>query len=73
MAKLTAAKRKRIPKAKFGLPGERKYPMPDKKHAANAKARATQMFKRGRLTAGARDHIRAMANKMLAHGKGKAN
>lgn len=30
MAKLTAAKRKKIPKSEFGLPGEKKYPMPDK-------------------------------------------
>lgn len=73
MAKLTAAKRKKIPKKKFGLPGERKFPMPDKAHAANAKARATQMFKRGRLSESGRDHIRAMANKMLNYGKGKAN
>jgi hypothetical protein len=30
MAKLTAAKRKKIPKKEFGLPGERKYPVNDK-------------------------------------------
>ena len=65
MAKLTASKRNKLPKSKFGLPGSRKFPMPDKAHAANAKARATQMFKRGRLTEAARDHIRAMANRML--------
>jgi hypothetical protein len=73
VAKLTAAKRKKIPKKKFGLPGERKYPMPDKAHAANAKARATQMFKKGRLSASGRDKVRAMANQMLNYGKGKAN
>lgn len=28
MAKLDAAKRKKIPKGEFGLPGEKKYPMP---------------------------------------------
>lgn len=66
MAKLTAKQRNKLPKSKFGLPGKRAYPMPDKKHAANAKARATQMFKRGRLTESGRDHIRAMANRMLA-------
>lgn len=30
MAKLTAAKRKKIPKSEFGLPGREAYPMPDK-------------------------------------------
>ncbi len=50
MAKLTTAKRKKIPKSEFGLPGEKKYPMPDKSHAVNAKARATQMEKKGKLS-----------------------
>ena len=73
MAKLKAKQRKKLPKSKFALPGERKYPVTDRAHAANAKARATQMFKRGRLSESGRDHIRAMANKMLNYGKGKAN
>ena len=30
MAKLTTTKRNKIPKKEFGMPGERKYPMPDK-------------------------------------------
>lgn len=38
MAKLTAKKRNSLKKETFGMPGERKYPMPDKSHAANAKA-----------------------------------
>ena len=46
MAKLNAAARKRIPKSEFGVPskapGSGSYPMPDKAHAANAKARAAQ-------------------------------
>ena len=42
MAKLSTAVRKQIPKKEFGLPGERAYPMPDRSHAANAKARASQ-------------------------------
>lgn len=66
MARLTAKQRKKLPASEFGDPKNRKYPMPDKKHAANAKARATQMMKRGRLTEKGRDHIRAMANRMLA-------
>lgn len=65
MAKLNAAKRKKIPSSKFGMPGSRKYPMPDKAHAANAKARATQMVKRGKLSESTADKIRAKANKIL--------
>ena len=50
MTKLTPAKRKKIPKNEFGLPAEKKYPMPDRKHAANAKARASEMQKKGKLS-----------------------
>jgi hypothetical protein len=65
MAKLTTARRKKIPKSEFGLPGEKKYPMPDKSHAANAKARATQMVKKGKLTSSSAAKIKAKANKVL--------
>ena len=65
MAKLTAKMRKKIPKKEFGLPGEKKYPMPDKTHAANAKARATQMVKKGKLSASSAAKIKAKANKVL--------
>lgn len=65
MAKLNAAARKRIPSSEFGLPGKRKYPMPDKSHAANAKARATQQVKRGNLSPSAAAKIRAKANRIL--------
>jgi len=65
MAKLHAAQRNKIPASKFGLPGSRKYPMPDRSHAANAKARATQMVKRGKLSAASAAKIRAKANRML--------
>jgi len=51
MSKLKASRRNALPKSEFGLPGSRKYPMPDRSHAANAKARATQMVKRGKLIA----------------------
>ena len=62
---LNAAKRKRIPTSEFGLPGSRKYPMPDRSHAANAKARATQMENKGKLSAGEASKIKAKANKLL--------
>jgi len=65
MAKLTAKARDAIPKGTFGLPGERKYPMPDKSHAANAKARATQQVKAGNLSPSSKDKIDAKANRIL--------
>jgi hypothetical protein len=49
----------------FGLPGARKYPMPDRAHAANAKARATQMVKRGKLSSASAAKIKAKANRVL--------
>ena len=67
MAKLTARGRKAIPAVKFGLPGVRKYPMPDKAHAANAKARATQQINARNLSSSAKAQIDAKANRVL-HG-----
>jgi hypothetical protein len=69
MAVLKAAARKKIPTSKFGLPGSRKYPMPDKAHAANAKARANQMVNKGKLSAASASKIRAKANKVLGKKK----
>lgn len=57
--------RKGLPGGDFGLPGERKYPMPDASHAANAKARASQQAAKGRLSPGQKAQIDAKANKIL--------
>jgi hypothetical protein len=65
MAKLTASMRKSVPTSEFGLPGSRKYPMPDRAHAANAKARATQQVAKGNLSASSAAKIRAKANRVL--------
>jgi hypothetical protein len=65
MAKLTTKKRNKIPKSEFGLPGERKYPMPNRSHAINAKARASQMVKKGKLSKSSEEKIDAKANKIL--------
>ena len=65
MSKLNAASRASVPTSEFGLPGSRKYPMPDKSHAVNAKARATQMVSAGKLSASSAAKIRAKANRML--------
>lgn len=65
MAKLTSEKRKGLSSSTFGMPGERKYPMPDKSHAANAKARATQQVKKGNLSSSSAAKIRAKADRIL--------
>lgn len=69
MAKLKASQRNKLPKSDFGLPGEKKYPMPDKAHAANAKARASQMVKKGKLSSSSKAKIDAKANRVLDKGK----
>jgi hypothetical protein len=65
MAELSTKKRNAEPKAEFGLPDERKYPMPDKSHARNAKARASQQEKKGNLTAAEKKKIDRKADKIL--------
>ena len=72
MAKLTTAARKKLPSSVFGLPKSKKYLMPDKSHAANAKARATQMVNAGKLSASSKAKIDAKANKVLGKSKKKA-
>jgi len=65
MAKLTTSKRKKESSGEFGLPKERKYPMPDASHARNAKARASQMEHQGKLSAADKKKIDAKADKIL--------
>ena len=65
MAVLSTKARKNLPASKFGEPAQRKYPMPDKPHAANAKARAAQMVEKGKLSSAAAARIRAKANRVL--------
>lgn len=69
MSKLTSKQRNKLPKNDFGLPGREAYPMPDKAHAANAKARATQMENKGKLSASSKAKIDAKANRILDQGK----
>lgn len=69
MPLISSQARNKLPKKDFGLPGEKKYPMPDKAHAANAKARATQMENKGRLSASSKEKIDAKANRILDGGK----
>jgi hypothetical protein len=71
MAKLTTKSRSKIPKGEFGLPGERKYPMEDKSHARNAKARASEMEHKGKLSASSKAKIDAKADKVIGKKKKK--
>lgn len=65
MSILRAKQRNKLKDAVFGLPGQRKYPMPDVSHAANAKARASQQLARGNLTSSQKAAIDAKANRVL--------
>ena len=71
MSKLTAKKRNSLPKSDFALPKLRKFPVNDKAHAANAKARATQGVKKGTLSESAKEKIDTKANKVLKKPKKK--
>lgn len=65
MAKLRAKRRRKLKSSQFGLPGSRKYPMHDKAHAANAKGRAKQQLKRGKISRPTYNRIVAKANRVL--------
>lgn len=63
--KLKAATRNALPASKFGIPSQRKYPINNPSHAANAKARATQMVNKGKLSPAMASRIRTKANRIL--------
>ena len=65
MPTLKAAARKRLPDSAFGLPEQRKYPEDTRGRAANAKARATQQVKKGKLSPASAARIRSKANRIL--------
>jgi hypothetical protein len=65
MAKLTEETRNALPNKDFALSG-RRFPIMDKSHASNAKARATQMVKRGKLSPASAAKIRAKADRLLS-------
>jgi hypothetical protein len=65
MATLDDRKRDRLKDSTFGLPEERKYPMPDESHARNAKARAAQQVKAGNLSKADETKIDRKADRIL--------
>lgn len=76
MADLSPAKRAKLPTKDFGLPEKARtteakkesgnYPMPDEAHARNAKARAAQQRKAGKLTKAQEQRIDRKADQKLA-------
>jgi hypothetical protein len=65
MATLDEKQRDKLKDSQFGLPDERKYPMPDESHAANAKARAAQQVKAGNLSKADKARIDRKADRIL--------
>lgn len=68
MSTLTTKNRKSMSKKDFALPGGR-YPVEDKTHAANAKARATQQYNAGKLSEADRNKVDSKANAVLSRKK----
>lgn len=68
MATLTTKARKGLPKSEFAGP-DRSYPVNDRQHAGDAKARADQQYEAGRISGGQYEKIVAKANKVLERGK----
>lgn len=64
MAKLSSKARNALPDSAFAGPG-RSYPVQDKAHAANAKARASQAAHAGRMSKATEAKIDAKANRKL--------
>ena len=65
MPELDQKDRDKLKDSQYGLPDERKYPMPDKAHAANAKARASQQENKGNLSKSDEAKIDRKADKIL--------
>jgi len=65
MAELDAKHRNELPAGKFAEPEERKYPIEDKAHARNAKARASQAVNAGRMSKAEEARIDRKADAVL--------
>ena len=63
--RLTRAQRDALPSRVFGLPKERKYPMPDVAHAIDAKARAKEELEDGNLSIREYRQIIRKADKLI--------
>jgi len=68
MSKLTTGERDKLPKGEFAGSG-RSYPIPDRAHAVDAKARASQAVKAGRMSNAEEAKIDAKADKVIGKGR----
>ncbi|MCB4347310.1 hypothetical protein LA345_25845 [Burkholderia vietnamiensis] len=68
MSKLTTKARKALPDSKFAGP-DRSYPVDTRNRAANAKARASQAVKAGRMSKSTEAKIDRKADRMLGKKK----
>lgn len=64
MAKLTSKQRNELPAKEFAGP-DRSYPVPDRSHAGNAKARAQQQYNKGHISLEMLHRIDEKANSVL--------
>ena len=68
MAELNTEKRDKLPDKAFAEPEKRAYPIEDKAHARNAKARASQAAKAGRMSKAEEKRIDSKADAVLKKG-----
>lgn len=64
MSKLTTKEREKIPTKKFAGP-DRSYPVEDRAHAGNAKARAQQQYNKGHISLNLLHEIDEKADRVL--------
>ena len=65
VTKLTTKDRRELPKRDFALPDEKRFPIEDKAHARNAKARAAQSETAGHLSTADKEIVDARADAVL--------
>jgi hypothetical protein len=68
MAELKQKTRDKLPAKDFAEPDKRAYPVEDKPHARNAKARASQAVKAGRMSKTEKAKIDKKADAVLKKG-----
>ncbi len=68
MTKLNTKGRDKLPAKDFAEPAKRAYPVEDKSHARNAKARTSQAVKAGRMSKTEKTKIDKKADAVLAKG-----
>ena len=65
MTELSAKARDKLQAKDFAEPDKRAYPIEDKAHARNAKARASQAVKAGRISKAEQGRIDKKADKVI--------